>query len=141
MYAFRILIVNSVAMMRDIWTALFSSRSDFIVVGEFDRLSDFNVLLSLQPDVVLIELQNQTEDDMANIISNIKGICPWTLVIVFADLEESTNVLPIMVAGADGYLKNSILPVDLVGAIELTCRSGICFFPRTAIRKLSRKIV
>ncbi|MCL2336680.1 MAG: hypothetical protein FWC60_04580 [Firmicutes bacterium] len=138
MHVFRLLIINGLETMRNVWSALFSSRSDFAIVGELDKLNDFNILISLQPDVVLIGLKNQ-EDSIATMISNIKELCPWTLVIVFTDLEENANILPVLAAGADGYLKNPILPVDLVGAIELTCRSGVCFFPRSMKALLNKQ--
>lgn len=137
MQAFRILIVNSIQTVRSSWSSIFSSRGGFKVVGELDELNDFNSILLLQPDVILIGLKSYG-DQVADIVTKIKEICPWTLVIVFSELEENSGILSVLVAGADGYLKKPILPVDLVRAIELTCRSGICFFPRSAKELLNK---
>lgn len=139
MEAFRLLIVNNIQTVRSSWTSLFSSRGGFSVVGEFDELNDFNIIQNLQPDVILIGLKNY-EDKVTDFVGKIKEVCPWTLVIVFSDLDENSGVLAVLVAGADGYLKKPILPIDLVRAIELTCRSGICFFPRSAKELLNKTV-
>lgn len=139
MQAFRLLIVNNIQAVRSSWASLFSSRGGFLVVGEIDEINDFDFVQHLQPDVVLIGLKSYENKDM-QIVSKIKEICPWTLVIIFSELEENSGILAALVAGADGYLKKPILPADLVTAIGLTCRSGICFFPRSAKEFLPKTI-
>ena len=131
MQPFRLLIVNNIQAVRSSWASIFSSRSGFTIVGEVDELNDFSYIQHLQPDVILIGLKSY-QDKVTDVVGKIKKICPWTLVIVFSDQEDNTDILSVFVAGADGYLKKPILPADLVRAIELTCRSGICFFPKSA---------
>jgi len=127
----RLLIVNKTQVARDSWSLIFASRGGFTVVEEIDELNDLDILLRLQPDVVLIGLKDQV-DNVETIIDSIKQICPWTLVIVFAELNDNTGIPSIFLAGADGYLNEPILPIDLVKVIEFSCRTGVCFFPRSA---------
>lgn len=129
MQVIRLLIVNSnKSMLRGLAT-LFASHNGFAIVGEIEALSDFDYLQRLQPDVVLYGFSCFDEKNIFA-ISSLKEVCPCTLLIVFSELQESSHIVATFAVGADGYLKTPILPADLVAAVKLTCRAGICFFPR-----------
>lgn len=133
MQTIRLLIINSNQPVRRGLASLFASHHYFTVVAQIDSVTDIEFLRSLQPDVVLYGLPPHDEKSISA-ISTIKKVCPYSLVTVFSntDFREHSLVLAAFTAGADGYLKTPILPADLVAALELTCRSDICFFPRAA---------
>lgn len=130
MQSVRLLIIHSNQMIRRGLASLFDAHG-FNVVGEIDLITDVNFLQRLQPDVVLYGLNIQDEKSLS-LISTIKEVCPCTLVVILTDLNKRPGIIAAFAAGADGYLKTPILPADLVTAINLTCRSGICFYPRAA---------
>lgn len=131
MQTIRLLIINSKQSVRRGLTSLFTVQGGFDVVGEIESVADIDYLQRLQPDVALYGLSSHDAKSIS-VISSIKEVCPCTLIVAFSDLSERFHILAAFAAGADGYLKTPMLPADLVAAIKLICRSGICFFPRIA---------
>jgi len=126
----RLLIINNNHVIRRGLASLFVANG-FNVVGEYDSIVEIDYLQSLQPDVVLYGLSIQDEKSLS-LISTIKEVCPCTLVVILTDLNKQPGIIAAFAAGADSYLKTPIMPADLVSAINLACRSGICFYPRAA---------
>lgn len=135
MQTIRLFIVNCNKPALRGLSSLFAAQGGFDVVGEAQYLDDLEHPRRLQPDVVLYGM-NRCDEKTVSAISSLKEVCPCTLVIVLSDASESTHALAAFTAGADGCINTPILPADLVTSVRLTCRTGICFFPRTARESL-----
>lgn len=128
MQKLRLLIINFNQRVRQGIVSIFITQKGFSVIDEIDSVTDIDYLQRIQPDVILYGLNGWDEKSISNIV-NLKEVCPCTILIVFSDFIDKSHILASIAAGVDGYLQTPILPADLVAAIELTCRSGICFFP------------
>jgi DNA-binding NarL/FixJ family response regulator len=53
-------------------------------------------------------------------------------VIIYAPSEIPSDIQSAILAGVDGYLSLSMLPGDMVKAVELILKARLCFFPKSA---------
>jgi len=134
MQALRLLIINGDRAVRRCLAFLFASREGFNLLGEFDSAADTERIRSLQPDVILFWAGAGDEKNIP-LISKVKKVCPYTLVVVFSEVFDGAHVAAAFTAGADGYLKTPVLPSDLVAAVELACSGRVCIFPQ-AIKEI-----
>jgi DNA-binding NarL/FixJ family response regulator len=125
-----LLISDNLAARRSLGL-LFSAHGDFQIAGEIETAVSIARLQMLQPDVILYTPADMT-DKSFDFIRTIKEICPCTITLVISNSDNGEDVCKALAAGVDGYLTPPLLPVDLVTAVELTCRSNICFLPRAA---------
>lgn len=134
MQKIRLLIINpnteGISSMTGM-SSLFAPQDHFQVVGEISKIPDERFVRQLQPDVILYRLTEDNES-LTSLIVDLKKICPYSMVIVFSSHDKDSLVLDSFLSGADGFIKAPILPADLVTALELSCRSRVCFFPRAA---------
>lgn len=144
MQEIRLIIISRSQSFRRSLASLFTIHEGFNVVGEIDSATNTEHLMSIQPDVVIYGIDDDLDENIRDNMKNVKELCPFTLLIAFSC--SSDNMQSTFLSGADGYLKAPILPTDLVTAIELACRSGICLFPRegkellTVFRVLKKKL-
>ena len=128
MQTIKLLIISSNQGVRNSLAKIFNERPGFVVIDQTFTSADASCLRIMQPDVVLY---GWSDENVRPAIDNIKKVCPCTLVIVISDLQGIDLILSTFSAGADGFLKTSMLPADIVSAIELMCKGSICFFPRS----------
>lgn len=138
MQTLKLLIINENESMRRGLVKLFVTRMSFRVVNEIGLADPVEQVHTLQPDVILFWSEDFNEKFMSA-LRTMKEACPYTLVIVFSDSFERSGVAAAFDAGADCFLKMPILPADLITAVELACRSGLCFFPLAVKEVLLKK--
>lgn len=81
----------------------------------------------IQPDLILYVLY--TSDNSINEkLSELKSLCNWTRIIVFAASPISKESFNKVLRVCDGYIEGPILPGYLLKALELACYSNYFFF-------------
>ncbi|OPX92143.1 MAG: Oxygen regulatory protein NreC [Pelotomaculum sp. PtaB.Bin104] len=89
-----------------------------------------------QPEIIICTSREWEEN--IDVLSEIKNVCPQTLVVMVTEREDTEIIFDTLKAGVDSYL-GSITPGYLLRSLEMICRCGIMIFPRmikTRIQKI-----
>ncbi len=87
-------------------TAL-SSKKDLKVIAEADNgVHLLNLIKSLPPDVILLDIQMPIMDGIAA-LPEIKKICPNTKIIMLTMVDDNSMITKLMELGANSYLSKT----------------------------------
>ncbi len=112
----RVVIVEDHAIIREGLRSLFSSESDFEVVGEAEDGRDaIHCVEKLKPDLVLTDLSMPRMDGL-DMIGTIKRSQPQVKLIVLTVHRTDEYILAALKAGADGYILKDANYSELVSA-------------------------
>jgi len=90
-----------------------------------------------QPEIIVCALKEWEES--VGVLSEIKNICPQSLVVMVTEREEPEIVLHALKAGVDSCL-GSVTPGYILRSLEMICRSGIMIFPRMIKPRIQRMV-
>jgi DNA-binding NarL/FixJ family response regulator len=131
----RILLVDDHAMFRSGMKALLESENGFEIVGEaatgdegVDRVRE------LKPDVVVMDLSMPGSNGL-DATRRIAALGLKARVLVLTVHAEEEYLVPVVDAGASGYLTKTSADQDLVDAIRVVAR-GEVYLPPKATRLL-----
>jgi len=131
----RILLVDDHAMFRAGVKALLSREHGFEVVGEASSGDDgVDRVRELKPDVVIMDLSMPGSDGL-EATRRINALGLKTKVLVLTAHAEEEYLVPVVDAGASGYLGKTNADLDLVEAIRIVAR-GEVYLPPKATRLL-----
>jgi len=128
----KLLLVDDHAVVRMGLRMLLESESDLEIVGEAGSASQaINLLTSLQPDVVLMDIGLP---DISGIDATyqIKLVRPETAVIALTIHEDEEYFFKMLEAGASGYVPKRAAPEELITAIQAAARGEIYLHPSLA---------
>jgi two-component system response regulator NreC len=133
--AIRILLVDDHQMFRAGMKALLERERGFEVVGE-GSTGDEGVdrVRELKPDVVVMDL-SMPDSDGLEATRRITALGLKTKVLVLTVHAEEEYLVPVVEAGASGYLTKTCADLDLVEAIRVVAR-GEVYLPPKATRLL-----
>ena len=104
-----------------------SAKKDIKVIAEADNgVHLLNLIKSLQPDVILLDIQMPIMDGITA-LPEIKKICPNTKVIMLTMLEDNSMITKLMELGANSYLSKTSDSEVIYEAIK-TCFEQEYFF-------------
>lgn len=107
-------------------TAL-SAKKDIKVIAEADNgMHLLNMIKSLQPDVILLDIQMPIMDGIAT-LPEVKKICPNTKVIMLTFMEDNSMITKLMELGANSYLAKTSDSEVIYEAIK-TCVAQEYYF-------------
>jgi len=128
----RVLLVDDHAILREGIRALLAYQEDFTVVGEAANGAEAVALVGkLQPAIVLMDIAM----DRMNGLEATRLICaqsPQTRVLVLSQHEDRQYVVPLLQAGAAGYLLKRALGQDLLTALRAVARGEVYLDPRVS---------
>jgi DNA-binding NarL/FixJ family response regulator len=115
--AVRILIVDDHPLTRDALASLLN-QGGFDVVGEAaDGTEALELVRSLQPDLVLLDLSMPGLDGLA-VLPRLRSVCSTCEVVVLTADGTEDNLLSAIRAGAAGYLLKSEPPERIVAFLH-----------------------
>lgn len=82
---------------------------------------------TLQPDVIVWNLKN---NDIVEVIAELKTHCPCTLLVLIMDNPEKYELFKLIELGVRGCLPLRLMPRQIVCAVELITVAGIMCLPR-----------
>lgn len=135
----RVVLVDDHAIVRTGLKAVLARAQDIEVVGEAsDGEEGIAIVERLNPDVVVMDVSMPKMDGIATTRAlAAKGPRPRVLVLTMHVEEE--YLVPLLEAGAAGYLVKSIADRDLVDAVRAVARGDMYVRP-TAARVLAREL-
>jgi two-component system response regulator NreC len=135
MQKIRVLIVDDHTLVRDGIKALLSLASDIEVVGEGENGKEaIEKVKELAPDVVLMDLSMPVMSGL-EATRRIRKEFPKTRVIAVTQYDDSEYVIPVIEAGACGFVTKMVASSELSSAIQAAYR-GESFLSPTAASSL-----
>ncbi|MFZ5808416.1 MAG: response regulator [Chloroflexota bacterium] len=134
----RVLLVDDHSILREGLRALLSYYPDIEVVGEAeDGEQAVACVQSLSPDVVLMDIAMPGMSGL-EATRRIRQEYPHVNVLILTQYEDETYVLPLLQAGASGYVPKRALGADLTNAIRLVAKGGSFLYPPIATQTLQQ---
>lgn len=127
-----VLLVDDHAILRSGLRALLETYSDIEVVGEAgDGEEAIAQLRKRQIDVILMDI---AMPGMNGLVATryVCEQCPGTKVLILTQYGNKEYVLPLLEAGASGYVLKQAADTDLVEAIRAVHRGDAFLFPSIA---------
>lgn len=136
----RVALVDDHAMVREGLRFLLRSASDITVVGEAENgVAGLEVVDRLSPSIVVLDLDMPGGDGMTA-LRELTQRFPGVKVLILTMYAEHERLLPLLEAGARGYLTKEAASRDLVEAIRVVASGEIYVRPTTA-RQLAAAII
>ena len=121
----RVLVVDDHAIVREGICSLLSRRKDFEIVGQAaDGRQALMQVAAHQPDVVLMDIAMPEMNGLEATREIIKAF-PATRILVLTQYENKEYVVPLLRAGAAGYILKRARANELVEAIRAVHADGV----------------
>jgi DNA-binding NarL/FixJ family response regulator len=128
----QILLVDDKSLIRRGTKGKFALEPGFSVVGEaVDGAQAIELTAQLQPDLVLMNIDLPDRNGIVA-TQRIKTKCPSTRIIALSALDNNTQVMGMLAAGADGYCLKTIEWEQLMAVIQLILQGGAYLHPQIA---------
>ena len=133
----RLLVADDHPLFRKGLRTLLGSVSDFTLVGEAETgAAAIERSLTLQPDVVLMDLQMPGGSGI-DAIREIVAASPTTKILVVTLFEDDDSVFAALRAGARGYVLKDTDEEEMIRAIRAVGNGEAIFSPAVAKRVLA----
>ena len=128
----RVLLVDDHAVVRIGLRALLAEASDVIVVGEAsDGHAALQMWEQLRPDVAVVDLSMEGMDG-ATLTRELVRRWPDARVLVLTMHEEDEYLIPLLDAGATGYVVKSAASARLIDAVRAVAAGQVWVRPEAA---------
>ncbi len=128
----RVLIVDDHAILREGLRALLSYYDDVEVVGEAqDGAESLVRVAELLPDIVLMDIAMPGMNGL-EATRLIRNQYPQTRVLILTQHEDPQYVVPLLQAGASGFVTKRALGTDLITALRVVAQGETFLYPTAA---------
>jgi DNA-binding NarL/FixJ family response regulator len=128
----RVLVTDDHAIVRDGICALLALTGDIEAVGEATNGREaLEMVTRLSPDIVLMDIVMPLMDGL-EATRRIRKEFPETKVIVLTQYEDKEYVLPVIEAGASGFISKAAASSELTSAIRSVYRGDSFLSPSIA---------
>jgi DNA-binding NarL/FixJ family response regulator len=138
----RVLLADDHVVLREATAELIDHQPDMLIVGQAGNGKETVALaIELCPDVIVMDIAMPALDGLAA-TRQIAAECPTIRVLVLTAHEDEEHVIPLLQAGATGYLPKTAGLNDLLEAIRATSRGESVLPPAVAsvvVRHLAQK--
>lgn len=125
----RVLLVDDHAVLRAGLEALLGLEEDVEVIGEASTGEEgVERAKALQPDVVVMDLAMPGIDGL-EATRQIMALEQDTRVLVLTSHAEEEYLLPVLEAGASGYVRKTSADDDLIHALRVVARGEVFLYP------------
>jgi two-component system response regulator NreC len=129
MTAIRVFLADDHAVLRDSLKAFLSLHADLAVIGEAgDGITAIAEVLRLRPDVLLLDLAMAGLSGI-EVTCRLKRDLPTCAIVILSQHQDPDYVLPVLRAGADGYVLKTAGGADVVAAIRAVQRGEAYLHP------------
>jgi two-component system response regulator NreC len=136
----RVILVDDHTLIREGLRALLQAAPGIVVVGEADNgVAAVALARRVVPDVVVLDL-DMPDGDGASALGTLRLERPDVRVLILTMYAEHARLLPLLEAGARGYLTKDAASHDLVEAIRVVAGGEVYVRPSVA-RLLAAAVV
>jgi two-component system, NarL family, response regulator NreC len=136
----RVILVDDHAMVREGLRLLLRTAPDVSVIGQADNgRAGMDLVRRLTPDIVVLDLDMPGSDGLSA-VRQLKQSFPSVRVLILTVHPEHERLLPLLEAGARGYLTKEAASRDLVEAIRVVATGEVYVRPAAA-RLLAAAVV
>lgn len=115
----RVMIVDDMPQVVSYYKLIIEREPDLEVVATaFSGKEAVEIALKVQPDIVLMDIQMETDDAGITATGKIKSENPDIKVIMLTAYNDSRNITESFVAGATDFLTNNSSVVEIVNVIR-----------------------
>ncbi len=133
----RVLVVDDHAVVREGICALLSRRKDIEIVGQAsDGQQAYAMTSVLRPDVVLMDIAMPKLNGL-EATRKIRESFPSVRILVLTQYESKEYILPLLRAGAAGYILKRARANELIDAIRAVHTEGAYLPPNIALAVVS----
>jgi DNA-binding NarL/FixJ family response regulator len=126
----RVLVVDDHAIVREGICSLLARRKDIQVVGEAaDGKRAIDAVSQFDPDVILMDIQMPVLNGL-EATREIHKRFPSTRILVLTQHDSKEYVVPLLRAGAVGYITKIARATELIGAIRAVYEEGAYLPPQ-----------
>ena len=128
----QIAIIEDNRFIRNGWEMLFSSASDFNVIGSYSSCEDaFTDDGISKADIVLMDIRLPGLSGIGG-VKFIKKNYPQIEVLICSAYEDDNNVFEAIIAGAAGFIEKKAKPEELLNTVLMTVHGGSPITPNVA---------
>ncbi|GAA3021655.1 response regulator transcription factor [Microbacterium dextranolyticum] len=128
----RVIIVDDESLVRAALRVFLESSDGFELVGEADNGADaITVVRATHPDVVLMDVQMPVMDGI-EATSRLTREFPGIKIVALTTFSAERVIVPMLSAGASGYLVKDTSPDRILDAARLAHEGGYVLSPRVA---------
>jgi DNA-binding NarL/FixJ family response regulator len=127
-----LIILSPYALQSAAWKALLTDQPGIQIAGDVSDISQLALLKAAGPVTILIDASSL----QADFVSELKRKIPQAGLLILVQSYEVAEVLPLMKAGATGFLSRDASVGDLALAIIATGRGEIVLPPDIAVQSL-----
>ena len=128
----RVLLADDHVVLREAMAELVDHQPDMMVVGQAGSGEETIAQAeALRPDLVIMDIAMPRLDGLAATRRIVAG-CPESRVLVLTAHEDMEHVIPLLQAGATGYLPKTVGLNELLDAIRATSRGESVIPPSVA---------
>lgn len=128
----RVVVVDDESLVRAALRVFFESAPGFDVVGEAANGADAVALVrAVQPDVVLMDVQMPIMDGIEATRRLVREF-PGLKIVALTTFSTERVVVPMLSAGASGFLVKDTAPERILDAARLAHNGGYVLSPRVA---------
>ncbi len=125
----RVVLVDDHGMVREGLRVLLRNAHDISVVGEADNgIAALSVVQRVVPDIVVLDLDMPGEPGM-DALRELGRLMPQVRVLILTVHLERERLLPLLEAGARGYLTKNAASRDLVETIRVVAAGEVYVRP------------
>ena len=125
----RILLADDHAILRDSLRAYLDLQPDLQVVGEAaDGPDAIQEALRLRPDLILLDMAMPRLGGL-EVTRRLKQDLPQCKIVILSQYDDADTVLPILQAGADGYVVKRAGGVEVLRAIRAVANGDVYLDP------------
>jgi DNA-binding NarL/FixJ family response regulator len=136
----RVILADDHAIVREGLRLVLRGASDIAVVGEADDgVAAVALARRLAPDVAVLDLDMPGGDGLTA-LRELAAAAPAVRALILTMYAEQERLLPLLEAGARGYLTKEAASLDLVEAIRVVAGGEVYVRP-TAARMLAAAVV
>lgn len=133
----RVIIVDDESLVRAALRVFLESADDFELVGEADNGADAITLVrAVTPDVVLMDVQMPIMDGIET-TRRLTQEFPGIKIVALTTFSAERVIVPMLSAGASGYLVKDTSPDRILDAARLAHEGGYVLSPRVAKELIS----
>lgn len=132
------MIADDLEEIRDYFKMILERESDMQVAGIAASGEEaVRVAMELKPDIILMDIQMETDTAGITAIQKIKEELPNTKIIVLTIHEEDDLLFKAYSAGAIDYIVKTCSIVDIIGSIRNVYRNKLSLRPEIAEKILN----